>query len=111
MRKTNKQQSPKTLNDVISANVRSLRARRGWNQTDLARALTEAGWPMPTILPVSRIEQGTRRISVDELVALGTVFEVEPWSLTEPPKCDACLGVPPAGFTCNACGASKETPK
>ncbi|MGA5472535.1 helix-turn-helix domain-containing protein [Streptomyces arboris] len=57
--------------------VAAEREARGWEQRELAERLTQAGRPMTQPI-VSRIESGTRRVDVDDLVALAAVFGVSP---------------------------------
>lgn len=54
---------------------------------------------------VSKMERGTRRIDVDDLVALAAAFGMRPEHLLTPWKCERCNGEPPDGFACRACGA------
>jgi transcriptional regulator with XRE-family HTH domain len=57
--------------------VADLRHARGWDQRTLAAHLTEAGRPVSSSV-VGKIEAGTRRVDIDDLVALGAVFAVDP---------------------------------
>lgn len=91
----------------VARSVRRLRAQKSMTYAELSDRLSQLGRPIP-VLGLSRLESGERRVDVDDLAALAVVFSVEPWSLTQPPQCDACLGSPPAGFTCNDCGASSS---
>ncbi|MFF7180170.1 helix-turn-helix domain-containing protein [Streptomyces sp. NPDC008121] len=60
----------------VAAHVGLERERRGWSTAELARRVTEAGCPLSQSA-VWRIENGDppRKISVDEMVAFGKVFE------------------------------------
>ncbi|TDC42072.1 hypothetical protein [Micromonospora sp. KC213] len=98
--------SPNTLTRVVVHNIDLMRKARGWTKTELVQRLDSAGWPMKHSVAIDRLGDGRRTLTVDELAILGKVFSVEPWSLTVPPTCDACLGSPPAGFACLACGAN-----
>ncbi|MFD7428415.1 helix-turn-helix domain-containing protein [Streptomyces sp. NPDC059818] len=60
--------------------VAAEREAHGWDQRELAERLTQAGRPMSQPI-VSRMESGTRRIDVDDLVALAAVFSVSPAAL------------------------------
>ncbi|ACZ29625.1 putative transcriptional regulator, XRE family [Xylanimonas cellulosilytica DSM 15894] len=57
----------------IGMRVRGARDCRGWNQTQLAEALTAAGWPMgqPT---VAKIEAGLRPLRLHESVVVAKVL-------------------------------------
>jgi transcriptional regulator with XRE-family HTH domain len=63
--------SPEEIDSVIAANVRALRARRRERQEDLA---LELGWSRPT---VGSLENGTRRVTVADAVALCRALEVD----------------------------------
>src|SRR5690348_15947450 len=92
-----------SASEEISANIRRLREQRKMTWVELSERMGVLGHP---ILPLGlrRIVAGERRVDVDELVALGAVFSVEPWSLTNPPSCAQCKGKPPEGFSCMSCG-------
>lgn len=97
---------PGPLSAQVARSVARLRQQKGMTYTELEKRLADIGRPIP-ILGLRRLEGGDRRVDADDLAALAQVFGVQPWSLTEPAHCDACLGSPPAGFTCNVCGASR----
>ncbi|WP_120572326.1 helix-turn-helix domain-containing protein [Micromonospora tulbaghiae] len=97
---------PGPLSTQVARSVARLRKQKGMTYTELVKRLEDVGRPIP-ILGLRRIERGERRVDADDMAALARVFGVEPWSLTGPPHCDACLGSPPAGFTCNDCGAKR----
>jgi len=59
----------------VAANVRRLRAARGWTLADLSSRLAEAGHQLG--VPVlSKIELGDRGIGADDLVAFSAVYDV-----------------------------------
>ncbi|MFD3638186.1 helix-turn-helix domain-containing protein [Streptomyces griseus] len=64
---------PKTAGERVSANVRMLRAQRGWTQSELA---TQMGQKFSQV--VWTTEVGKRRITVDDLVDFAKVFGVTP---------------------------------
>jgi len=64
--------------------VADLRHARGWDQRTLAAHLTEAGRPVSSSV-IGKIEGGTRRVDVDDLVALGAAFSVAPARLLPVP--------------------------
>lgn len=61
----------------VAAAVAELRRRRGWDQKRLAELVTEAGRPMSASI-VGKIECGSRRVDVDDLVAIAFALEVSP---------------------------------
>lgn len=89
----------------IAARTRELRKSAGMTGTMLAKALQAHGvnWNRTT---VAKFETGQRAaLAVDELVALAAALHVPAASFLEA-GCLRCFGNPPAGFTCNQCGAS-----
>ncbi|MFH8737968.1 helix-turn-helix domain-containing protein [Streptomyces sp. NPDC017964] len=87
----------------VRNNVRRLREDRRWSYGEVADRTARAGHPIP-VLELSGIDAGTRRVDVDELVALARVFGLSPEQLLEPPaECEHCHGAPPPGFICMEC--------
>lgn len=68
---------------AVAANVRRLREGRRYTLRSLAQALTEAGWPLSAD-SLNKIEKGTRRVDVDDLMALAVVLGVHPAALLLP---------------------------
>jgi ADP-ribose pyrophosphatase YjhB (NUDIX family)/transcriptional regulator with XRE-family HTH domain len=64
-------------------NLKELRAARRLTYKDLAERLARLGRPIPT-LGLSRIEKRTRRVDVDDLVALALALGVNPTALLLP---------------------------
>lgn len=91
---------------AVRANVRRLRQAQRLTTSDLSAKLTAHGRP---ILPngITKIEQGGRRVDVDDLAALAATLDVTAQSLlTDPFECPNCRNAPSAGFTCSTCGAT-----
>ncbi|MDI2127942.1 transcriptional regulator [Yinghuangia seranimata] len=59
----------------VRVNLARLREARGLTKKQLSDAVGELGRPIPP-LGISRIESGTRRVDVDDLVALAIVLGV-----------------------------------
>lgn len=102
--------TPTDLSAQVTANVRRLRKMRGWSAQELSNRLTAAGCPISqnTISGREAKSKAVSRVSVDELAAFSAVFD-RPITdlLAEEVACEQCAGEPPAGFTCNACGAAR----
>lgn len=64
----------------VRDNIVRLREQRGMTYAEMSRRLEEAGHPI-AVLGLRRIEHGERRIDVDDLTALATVFNVDPGTL------------------------------
>jgi ribosome-binding protein aMBF1 (putative translation factor) len=76
-----------TLGDAskkVGQNIRELRNFLGMSQSDLGRAMSHLGIPMKAA-EVSRIETGTRRIGVEQLVAFAQALDVSVLSLLREP--------------------------
>ena len=61
----------------VAAAVAAHRQRLGWDQARLAERVTEAGRPMSSSV-LGKVEAGTRRVDVDDLVALASALDVPP---------------------------------
>jgi transcriptional regulator with XRE-family HTH domain len=93
---------------AVLTKVRMLRRKRGLSLRRMAEETRKLRRTLSADA-VNKIELGVRRIDVDDLFALAAVLGVTPAQLLEPPEeCSTCHGRPPAGFTCNACGATPE---
>lgn len=63
--------------EIFGSNVRRLREFKEWSQSELARRMVEAGWPNYRQMTVSRTEDGTRTVRLDEALAYAELFAVE----------------------------------
>lgn len=55
---------------VFGISVRQIREKRGWSQSELARRMQQIGWDKYSQVAVSRTEEGTRVVRLDEAFAL-----------------------------------------
>lgn len=70
--------------NTVSENVKRFRTElRGWTLAELSARMEAVGRPM-TGNTLSTIENGTRRIDVDDLIALSAALEVSPAVLLMP---------------------------
>lgn len=67
----------------IGTNLRALRQRKGLSQTALGEAMAERGMTAWRQTTVSRVEQGTRSLYVDELEALEQILGGGLWASTK----------------------------
>jgi hypothetical protein len=97
---------PTAVTDIAVANIRALRQERGWTTTDVGTHMADIGFPISRGYLTNRENKHTKSsMGVDELVAFATILGVTPQSLLiEPSACLHCGGLPPGGYTCNACG-------
>ncbi|RFS86803.1 XRE family transcriptional regulator [Actinomadura spongiicola] len=86
----------------VAENVRRFRTLRNLSTAQLAERLSAAGRPI-LANGITKIEAGTRRVDVDDLVALAAVLGVNPSALLFVPEDDAstAMSVTGAGrFSC-----------
>lgn len=72
---------------TTAENLRRYRQRSGRSMRDMAEAMTAAGWPM-THTVISQLENGARRIDVDDLSRFAAVLEVPVVALLVPARED-----------------------
>ena len=68
---------PKTppIRNVVGLEIRRLREKRGWSQTDFARELQLAGWDVERTV-LTKIELRRRCLTDYELLAIAKTLEV-----------------------------------
>lgn len=93
---------------TIAARVKQLRAARGLSTRALADLLQQKGRSIHDSA-VSKIELGSRRITVDDLAAMLEIFNVSFEEMVKPASCSLCFDTPPPGFTCNSCGKTTNS--
>lgn len=72
---------PGPLTRQLAQSIQRIRKAQGLNYAQLAERLAQAGRPIPA-LGLSRMEQGDRRIDVDDLAAIAQALHVPPvWLL------------------------------
>ena len=84
---------------AFSARLRVIRAARGWSLRELAE---KSGVGPNTIF---RTECGAG-IYLDQAVLLAAACGMGLEAMTAALECGQCAGMPPSGFTCNACGTA-----
>lgn len=99
-----------TAGEQVARNVRLMRTARHLTYAELSDRLGAAGRPIP-VLGLRRLEVGDRRVDVDDLMALASVFGVQPETLwVSLPDCPTCHGAPPPGFSCTRCASTGPMP-
>jgi transcriptional regulator with XRE-family HTH domain len=68
---------------IVAANVRRFREAAGWSQAELAKRATAAGHDLGE-MPVWGLENGRRRIRVEDLFTLAAAFGTTPQHLLTP---------------------------
>jgi len=94
------------VGETVRTNIRRLRETKHISLRGLSTMMGDADWPI-LASGIGRIELGTRRVDVDDLVVFARVLGVRPEELLapiEPTVCANCDNDPPAGFTCQVCG-------
>ncbi|WP_433699268.1 helix-turn-helix domain-containing protein [Nocardiopsis sp. CA-288880] len=71
----------------IGQNVAVIRGQQGVTTEQLAQRLTDVGVPIKASA-ITKVEKGQRRLTVDELVALAVVLDVNPSALMLPVEVD-----------------------
>lgn len=102
-----------SVSDKVVERVLRLRHVRSMTRDELAAECAAAGFPELTGPALANIETGRRSVdgrrrravTVDELTVFARVFDVSPAELLALEQCTTCLGAPPAGMSCNACGS------
>lgn len=89
---------------TVAASIRAHRRLLGWSAVRLAVEIDKLGCPIRNN-GITKIERGTRRLSVDELAAFATALGIDPVQLFTVPTCDKCHGAPAPWTKCLACGA------
>lgn len=99
---------PSDLTWLVVQKMRYLRMSRGMSAQELERRMADTAGVVMSRAVITNLENQRRRdMTVDQLVGLTKVFETTiefmlGWGSIE---CARCLGEPPAGFACMACGA------
>ncbi|MYR07460.1 helix-turn-helix domain-containing protein [Gordonia sp. SID5947] len=60
---------------TVAANVTRYRKRQGFTMRDLAEDLAQRRWPI-SASAISQIENGARRVDVDDLFALAIALDI-----------------------------------
>ncbi|HME16029.1 MAG TPA: helix-turn-helix transcriptional regulator [Mycobacterium sp.] len=76
--------------ETVRRNIRDIRDKKGISGPELSEKLAELHRPIPP-LGIHRIESGTRRVDVDDLVAIALALNVSPLALLLPTWADAVL--------------------
>jgi transcriptional regulator with XRE-family HTH domain len=71
--------------EQVRSNIRRLRERGGLSQAQLARLTTSTTRPLASVA-INEIENGARRVDVDDLVSLAAALGVNPNALLMPDK-------------------------
>jgi transcriptional regulator with XRE-family HTH domain len=82
---------------TVSENVNRHRLKRKLGLRGLAKKLGEVGRPL-THSAVDQIEKGTRRVDVDDLMALAAALDVSPITLLMPAEVDVSTVVVATGL-------------
>ncbi|WP_426118486.1 helix-turn-helix transcriptional regulator [Kocuria sp. LHG3120] len=72
-------------------NMRHIREEKGWSQGELSRRLLDAGWGVFHQTTITRIENGTRQVRLDEAMAIANALGVTLETMTLDAKAGAVL--------------------
>ena len=70
--------------EVVRKQLAQIRKRQGLTQTQLVERMKENGYDQITRTVISKIEQGTRSVSLDDALALAAVLGISPVHLFVP---------------------------
>lgn len=84
--------------ETVRQNIRRVRDQRGMSQNDLSARMRQLGRPIPP-LGIHRIENGDRRVDVDDLVAIAVALEVSPTTFLVPNSTDRSDPVTATGLS------------
>jgi transcriptional regulator with XRE-family HTH domain len=85
-----------TVGEVLVEQLRAIRRRRAWSQADLADELANLGADTLNRTAISKVENGTRRVTVEELLLLAAALNVTPVHLLVPYQPDTPVALTPA---------------
>ncbi len=91
---------------VVATNVARFRGQHGLRLAGLSERMAKVGRPM-SVVTLSAIENGDRRVDVDDLVAVASALDVSPAALLMPPVDDP---LDAAGATVSPLGAPEAGP-
>ena len=74
---------PTTPSATFPRRLQEVRGSRGMSQRQLAQRLAAIGHPLQ-VTGIARIEAGTRKVNIDDLVAIAAVLDVAPVHLIFP---------------------------
>lgn len=74
--------------ETVRTNIASIRKQRGMTLRGLSDVMSTIGWPMSNST-LSQIENGSRRVDVDDLVAIAIALDVSPNGLLMPSGFDS----------------------
>lgn len=91
----------------VVARIRGYRKERCMSVQALADAITARGYPCQRSTLANHEGGRHQTIPADLVFAAARVLGVPIGALFHDAPCSVCSGQPPAGFTCNACGAGE----
>lgn len=93
---------------LVAARVRALRKQQGLSVEKVSQLCREAGHSLSRSSLAYR-ESAHTAFTVEDLGHLAQVLDVKPGFLIDPEGlCLTCLDSPPAGFSCQTCGAASS---
>jgi transcriptional regulator with XRE-family HTH domain len=80
--------------EVLARQMAAIRERRRWSQQQLADRLAELGMPMDRTV-IAKLENATRRVTLDEAFALAAALGVSPANLFLPLEAGTDVAIAP----------------
>lgn len=101
-----REQRMRPISRHVIDRIRQARQTRGMSVQQLADAITNRGYPIRRNTLADMETHRIAAVPVDVAVLAAQALAVPVARLLPPPPdCRTCKGRPPAGFTCNRCGA------
>lgn len=79
------------LNRRFRENMRHIREEKGWSQGELSRRLLDSGWSVFHQTTITRIENGSRQVRLDEAIAIANALGVTLETMTLDARAAAVL--------------------
>ncbi|WP_405056990.1 helix-turn-helix domain-containing protein [Kribbella sp. NBC_01505] len=92
---------------TFAIRFRQRREARGWSQAIVASKLASMFCRPEDQALIARVEKGKRRIHLEDAHQLAFLIGADIKDLLTPVECEVCNDFPPAGYSCQTCGAKR----
>lgn len=74
----------KTVGEAVKDRIKGLREAAGWTQTEIAKAMVRLGFVTWKRITVAEAESGKRKLSIEEMIGYGILFNIKASALAIP---------------------------